>query len=289
MRTFAKIAIAAVFAGAMVQAADAAVVTDTAVFALDTLRVVRSQAELDALFNAVYAVGETVTMTSPAGAESTLVSAAAEDGTVEVKTHIDAGGRWTFANSVQGTAAICVRHSIFGTLGEGTTASPAILTDGQELVDLAAAGTAGDGYVFDASSVDGLFDELVVPPGYRLESAGEGLWRIVESADGALYVASAAYSIDTRQEGPDRLVVAAKEMLASWSPDEIGTSAGAAMTLVSPSGVETSYPVSGAEEAWAQPIVLRETGVWHLTLSRGSSTWESDLTVRHDGFVIIIN
>ena len=290
MKTFAKSFVFAVAAGAICQAADAAVVTDTATFSIDTRRIVKTQAELSAMMNAVYAAGETVTATSPAGVQTTLVDSAAEAGAVAVNTAIDASGRWTFTSSAQGTATISVRHSVFGTPGgDGTAASPAHLVDSEALVDFEAAGTAGDGYVFDVSGVDGLLDELVIPPGYRLESAGEGLWSIVESADGAQYIASAPYSLDTRQPGPDRLTVVTRTgKPASWSADAIGTSSGATMTLLSPSGVETSYPVSGAAEAGEQSIVLNETGVWTLTMTRGSSTWTALLTARQDGFVIFV-
>ena len=288
MKTFTKSFVFAVAAGAICQVAEAAVATDTATFSIDTRRIVKTQAELSAMMNAVYGAGETVTMTSPAGAESTLVSAAAEDGTVEVKTHIDAGGRWTFANSVQGTATISVRNSVFGTPGgDGTAASPAHLVDGEALVDFEAAGTAGDGYVFDVSGVDGLLAELVLPAGYSIEPAGEGVWRMIESTDGAQYIASAPYSLDTEKTGPDRFAVVRSVLAVSYSADAIGTSAGATMTLRSPSGVETSYPASSAESD-GETFVLRESGDWTLTLVRGNSSWTAVISAVPGGFVLIV-
>ena len=77
---------------------------------------------------------------------TTVVADAPSDTTAVLP--INAGGLWTATNSKQGSETFTMRYSYYGTQGAGTTADPAKLVDGDELVDLADAGTAGDGYVF---------------------------------------------------------------------------------------------------------------------------------------------
>ena len=153
-------------------------------YRLDTLaqpRAIKTQAELDALWDATYSAGETVTVTSPSGVDSMPVSAASAAG--EVALTFNAGGLWTAVNSAQGTATFTVRHSIFGTLGDGTSASPAKIVDTTEVLDLLNAGTASVGYVVTFAGASGLADEVILPGQYSFESAGEGLWSIATATD----------------------------------------------------------------------------------------------------------
>ena len=104
--------------------------SDTYEYRIDTTpspRAIKTQEELAGLMEATYFAGETVTATLSGGAALTLVSAAAANGSVAL--NFNAGGVWTLANSAQGSATFTVRHSIFGTLGEGTSASPAKIVD----------------------------------------------------------------------------------------------------------------------------------------------------------------
>ena len=98
-------------------------------YALDTVvsapRAIKTAADLAA--TAPVRTGETVTATAPDGTVATLVAGAASDETIALSEALDAGGLWTLSNSRQGSASFTVRHSLFGTLGNGTTASPARL------------------------------------------------------------------------------------------------------------------------------------------------------------------
>ena len=177
-------------------------------YRLDTLaqpRAIKTQAELDALWDATYSAGETVTVTSPSGVDSMPVSAASAAG--EVALTFNAGGLWTAVNSAQGTATFTVRHSIFGTLGDGTSASPAKIVDTTEVLDLLNAGTASVGYVVTFAGASGLADEVILPGQYSFESAGEGLWSIATATDvGTVASESGTYLLDTMQGGPDRTI-----------------------------------------------------------------------------------
>jgi hypothetical protein len=263
-------------------------VTSSKVFTVDTFlspRIVKTQEALADLWSVVYAAGETLTVKSPAGENMTLIESATEDGKVAINTILNAGGIWTLTNTSRGTATFAVRHSIFGTLGEGTATSPANLVDEEALVDLISSGTAGV-VVFNASAAEGLIDSLIVPYGYRVESAGEGLFRIVESQGGLANISSAPYSLDTEQSGPNRKVICGKQVTASYSVDAVKTSAGATMKLVSPDGIEFSYPAEGNAETDGEVLKLDTIGDWTLSLIRGDNTWTSILSVGQGGFLL---
>jgi hypothetical protein len=159
------------------------------------------------------------------------------------------------------------------------------LVDEEALVDLISSGAAGE-VVFNASAVEGLIDSLIVPYGYRVESAGEGLFRIVESQGGLANISSAPYSLDTEQSGPNRKVICGKQVTASYSVDAVKTSAGATMKLVSPDGIEFSYPAEGNAETDGEVLKLDTIGDWTLSLIRGDNTWTSILSVGQGGFLL---
>ena len=215
-------------------------------FGLDTEaspRAIRSQAELDALWEGTFQTGENVTMTAPGGGETTLASGTIGGGSYPIP--LTAGGLWTLENSAQGTATFTVRHSIFGTLGAGTAESPAKIVDATELMDLASAGIARDGYVFVLCGDEGLAGRLVMPPGFRAEDIGGGALKLVEDPNvftSEVYV----YSLDTILNGPDRTVKAGRWNLTYSGDDWAGDVAKASRIVVtSPKGVVTTLDFNG--------------------------------------------
>lgn len=256
-------------------------------YALDTLdsppRAVKSAA--DRATTVPYRAGETVTATAPDGTVKTLVADAASGGAAALSA-LDAGGVWTLANSGQGSATFSVRHSLFGTLGNGTAASPAKLVDGDELVDY----SAGDGYVF--SLADGgasLFAALRMPAGVRLEEADGGAWRLVASQDGLEYIgAETASRLDTKETGPDRTTSKDKALAVAYTGDNWARSASAAatLTLAPPTGSATVMNLTGTG---ATPFVFSQPGQWTLTLAMtDGATRTALLDVRSEQFVMVV-
>ncbi len=242
-------------------------------YRLDTLaqpRAIKTQAELDALWDATYSAGETVTVTSPGGVDSTLVSAASAAG--EVGLTFNAGGLWTAVNSAQGTATFTVRHSIFGTLGDGTSASPAKIVDTTEVLDLLNSGTASVGYVVTFAGASSLADEVILPGRYSFESAGEGLWSIATATDvGTVASESGTYLIDTMQGGPDRTIWKKRGYAIAYSGDNWvgGASAASSVTVVPPRGATSTQNFTGTG---ATPFPFVGRGDTTVTMTAGSTT-----------------
>ena len=248
-------------------------------YRLDTYaspRAIKTQAELDALWEATYSAGETVTVTAPDGASSTPVSSASAAG--EVALTFNAGGLWTAGNSAQGTATFTVRHSIFGTLGDGTSASPAKIVDTTEVLDLLNAGTAGVGYVVTFAGASGLADEVVLPGQYSFESAGEGLWSITTATGvGTIASESGAYLLDTMQGGSDRTIKKRRRYAIAYSGDNWvgGESAASSVTVVPPRGAPSTQNFTGTG---ATPFPFAGRGDTTVTMTVGSTTQTAVIT-----------
>lgn len=258
------------------------------VYAADTLAQPRGfKTAADIAANPVTCrAGETVTLTAPDGTTVTTVVADAPSDTTAALP-INAGGLWTATNSKQGVATFVMRYSYYGTQGAGTAADPAKLVDGDELVDLTNAGTAGDGYVFTLIGRDTLLDDLVRPAGFRLEEVSDGAWRILSSPDGCEYVCGPVpYVADTKKPGPDRTLHVKDLMPVAYSGDDWARALEAAstLTLTSPSGVVTEHNLAGTD---ALTVCFNEAGVWHVTLAAGGNTLESLVDVRSTGTFII--
>lgn len=91
-------------------------------FRLDTTGptyAVGSASEASSLSPVTWRKGETVTVVSPAGGETTLVEDAASAGSANVS--LDCGGLWHFTNTGNGSATIGVAWSVFGDGGELAT------------------------------------------------------------------------------------------------------------------------------------------------------------------------
>ena len=257
-------------------------------FALDSMgspRAVKTSPELVALPSATVRAYDMITSTAPDGSMATNVSNAVSDGTLSLSTVIDAGGLWTLANSRGETATFTVRHSIYGTLGDGTAASPAKLVDGDELIDY----SAGNGYVFMLEGGDTLLGALKLPAGFKLEDAGDGAWRIVSSPDGCLYEwAQLTWNVDTKQAGPDRKTLKKEALPIAYTGDNWARAASMAstLTLVSPSGATATHNLAGTG---ARSFTLAEQGDWTVTLVMADgSTLTSIVTVNEAAFILIV-
>ena len=242
-------------------------------YALDTEggwpRTIKTAADIAALPSAVYCAGDSLVATAPDGTTATTVKTA--DST-EAFT-FGAGGLWTFSNPRQkGTASFTVRHSIYGTLGDGTAESPAKLVDASELVDLEDAGTAGDGYCFTLYGGDSLLSALSVPAGYGLAEMTDGLWRLATSAEGCRYVCSGVgYPIDSKQSGPRRMTSLPVAMPVSYSGDDWhrDMAQASSLTFVSPTGAETTIDCTGTG---AVAFTFDTVGIWTVRLTMADST-----------------
>ena len=261
-----------------------AVTANDAVYSLNTVAGVRAEIRTAADYAKVASLwrkeGEAVTAVAPDGTASTLAAAdAAGDSVGWTPT---AGGLWTLTDSVQGSAQFSVRHSIFGTLGNGTEASPAKLVDEDELTDYA----AGDGYVFTLDGADGLLGRLRLPSGFRLEEAGAGAYRIVSSPDGCVYAWSAAdYRFDSKQSGPNRKIAGKATPGIAYSGDDWnrGATAPSLLTLTTPSGVRTEHSLTGTDLFAFAP---QERGDWLVSLEADGQTLDAVVSVVPDGFIL---
>jgi len=265
--------------------------SDTYEYRIDTTpspRAIKTQEELAGLMEATYFAGETVTATAPGGAVSDLVSSASADGSVVPGFNV--GGVWTLSNSAQGSATFTVRHSIFGTLGAGTSASPAKIVDALELFDLYLAGTAGNGYVYELVGVEGL--SPLLPPDYGKESAGGNLFRLVEGGDTAedtFVTPQTVWFLDSMQGGPDRTITQRHGYFAAYSGDNWARSATAASTLsvTPPRGTASTQNLTGTG---AVPFVpMNDKGDYTVVLTAGNTTWTSIITyMPRAGLVIFV-
>ena len=275
--------------GAALGDAPLAVSADCA-FTLDSVpatapRAVKTAADLAAFPSVSYRAGDVVTTIAPDGTAS--VSAIEANGQEALR--FESGGLWTFTNSPQGTAAFLVRHSLCGTLGEGTAASPAKIVDGDELVDYVVAGTAGAGYVFTLDGDETLLADLLLPTGYKFEMIGETLWRLAPSQDGCLYeCAQIRWVVDTKQAGPNRRTPRKEVPHVAYSGDDWARdpSAASTLTLLSPDGITTTHALTGTG---AREFELNTAGDWTLTLEMADGrTMTSVVTVTDYPFVLIV-
>ena len=256
-----------------------AATSETCEYRLDTRsmpRAIRTLAELGALWAATYKAGESVTSTAPGGTQTTLVSAATAAGTTALA--FDAGGLWTLENSAQGTATFTVRHSIFGTQGAGTAASPAKIVDATEILDLMNSTALGEGSVVTFEGVSGLKGDVLLPGQYALDDAGEGLWSIaaVPNGVGVSVAESSEYVLDTMQGGPDRTIRTRGHYLAYSGDGWLGSpSVTSSLTVVSPKGVITTQNFIGMGLVPYYPVGKGDSTA---TLTAGSTTLTSVIT-----------
>ena len=143
-----------------------------------------SQAEIVALPPLFSRSGETVTATSPSGGVVTLSSSS-------LASVLDAGGVWTIANSVQGTAHVGVAWAVYadgGALAEGVSGaytvesmSPPVAYSGDDwLGNPSAASTLG----FVSPSGDGTNMNLVGCGAQQFTFNKAGQWMVRLTAGG---------------------------------------------------------------------------------------------------------
>ena len=256
------------------------------VYSVDTLgspRNIKTADDRSALWQATRRAGETVTLVSPSGVRSTLVSADSDETSVGLE--FDAGGVWQVENSEQGSAVFTVRHSLCGTQGAGTETSPAKLVDGDELVDL----SAGDGFVFSLEPVEGLLNALSIPLGFRLVKVDDTTWRIVTSADGCLYAAAEiVYPIDSVEAGPNRSSKKKEVLPVSYSGDDWvrDMSKASTLTFVAHDGVESTVSLNGT---CAAQFKFHTSGVWTVRLTMADGSMKTAiLNIISDGFTVTL-
>ena len=259
-------------------------------YALDTVkdwpRAIKTAADISALRPAVYKKGDTLTTTAPDGTQTTAAKSA--DGTAALT--FGAGGLWTFANDKQkGEASFTVRHSIYGTQGAGTDASPAKLVDADELADLVDAGTAGSGYVFTLNGGDSLFGAMTLPDGFCLERRSDGTWRIVTSENGSLFTcAEISYPLDSEQRGPNRTLDLQASRHVAYSGDDWrrDMSKAAVLTFVPPDGGEpTVFNLTGTGVT-EDSFTFDQTGIWIVRLTMADDTVREAAIRVKKGFVV---
>lgn len=256
------------------------------VYSADTLGSpfnIKTVDDQEALGVATRRAGELVTVVSPSGDRTTLI--AAESDATSIAINLNGGGVWTLENSEQGVATFTVRHSLYGTQGTGTVASPAKLVDGTELVDL----LAGDGYVFRLEPVEGLLDELAIPTGFQLVKVDDVTWRIVASADGCLHVAGEiVYPADSMDQGPNRTSKKRESLPVAYTGDDWVRDMAkvATVTFVAPSGAETVVNRNGTGKT---QFKFETSGIYtvHLTMADGT-TLTSTLNIISDGFTVTL-
>ena len=265
--------------------------SDAFTYAADTVSDARSVKTADDLaeftsgvWRAGWGAGETIVLTAPDGTRTALASAAPSSGAAVLE--LDAGGAWTLAKGSE-TFTITVRHSIHGTNGDGTEASPAKVVDTDELVDLAAASALFDGWHFVLDGADGLLEGLASPPGYFIVEVGDGLYKLVSG--GMVYEGgTVGYVSDSRMSGPDRKILMRDVLDVAFSGDGwVGDSeAGSMLSVTSPSGAEAEYDMTGTG---ATTIEMKECGDWVLVLSlEDGRTWRSTVRVFQGGFFMTI-
>lgn len=258
--------------------------SDTASFDCDTV-VPHAVTSSSAVTLPKYAANATITVVTPSGKSSTLVSGASAYSWTP-----DEGGMWTVKNSVEGTAEFTVRYTLFpGTEGAGTAESPLKIVDGDELVDLVNESRIDSGTVFSLNGGEGLYSRLECPDGYGVLLLGDGLYRLDESADGLVVASEVAdFVADTVGEGPDRRGKKRDPWPGiAFTGDGWAGSADAASTLTvtSPKGVASSNAHVGSGAVEFAPDA---TGVWTVELSYGSTTLTSAVTVTDFGTVLFV-
>ena len=265
--------------------------SDAFTYAADTVSDSRSVKTADDLaeftsgvWRAGWGAGETVVLTAPDGTRTALASAAPSSGATVLE--LDAGGAWTLAKGSE-TFTITVRHSIYGTNGDGTEASPAKVVDADELVDLAAASALFDGWHFVLDGADGLLGDLAAPPEHFIVEVGDGLYKLVSG--GMIYEGDAVgYASDGRTDGPDRRISMRDVLDVAFSGDGwVGDpEAGSTLSVTSPSGAKTEYEMAGTG---ATTIEMKERGDWALVLTlEDGRTWRSTVRVFQGGFFMTI-
>lgn len=277
-------------AGTCFMPSGAASLADSAQYtlAIDTMGTAYAVTSVAAPVSLTYRAGDTVTVISPSGEESTLVNAAGSAGAYDWTAL--AGGVYTLANSGENArVTFSVRYSLFGTQGAGTDADPAKIVDGDELADLFDSGVAGDGYVFTLHGPAFVTCPIKRIPGCAILSGIDGLCRLVVPSDGLLYAQTVALPrLDTRQTGPDRRVDSAEDLLPfaysgdNWKGDE---AAGSTLTFTPASGIATVTNLLGTGTC---EFGAMRSGDWTVALDSSLTNLTARISFKK-GFLVIFH
>ena len=261
-------------------------------YKLDTYaqpRVLKTQAEVADLWEAVYDAGVTVTRTAPGGTAETLVDNALAEGVVALG--VNAGGLWSFNNSNEGDATFAVSHSIYGTLGAGTSSDPAKIVYATELFDLVEAGTAGAGSYYTWVGANGATP--YVPAGYAATetSSGSGVWTLAADPN-AVVSAWFTYWLDTLLDGPNRTIDTRRGYSIAYSGDDwafgdSSASAASTLSITPPGGTADSQSLTGTD---ATSFLPTRRGDYTVTLTEGNGTTLTSVITFDPvrGFVVIV-
>lgn len=243
-------------------------ISNTFTYTLETdgsLFTVKTAEELAALPDAVRKAGETVTLAS-SDETVTETLAAADSEVTDVDLNLK-GGTWILSNSRQGSVMFTVRRSLTGNLGAGTEESPAIIVDGDELIDYGVSAP----YVFKLDGTDSILNDLRLPAGVRLVPQADGTWHLVASSDGTQYICPdpVTYPIDSAKEGPNRAMRRENVLPVAYTGDNwIGNAAKASTVTFTPpegSGLEpTTLNLTGTG---TRSFDFEKTGAWTVMLT----------------------
>lgn len=250
-------------------------------------RVLKTLAEVNALWDATYDAGVTVTRSTPTS--GTLVDNASAEGVVALG--VDAGGLWTFTNSNEGDATFAVSHSIYGTLGAGTSSDPAKIVYATELFELVEAGTASAGSYYTWVGASG--GVPYVPAGYTATetSSGSGVWQLAADPN-AIVSTWVTYWLDTLQDGPNRTIDKRRGHVIAytgddWAYGDSSSTATSTLAITYPNGTTTSDSLTGTD---AQAFVANGRGDHTVTLTESSGTTLTSVITFDParGFVVIV-
>ena len=230
-------------------------------------RVLKTLDEVASLWEATYDAGVTVTRSTPTS--GTLVDNAAAEGTVALG--VNAGGLWTFTNSNEGDATFAVSHSIYGTLGAGTSSDPAKIVYATELFELVEAGTAGAGSYYTWVGASG--GTPYVPAGYTATETSSGVYQLAADPN-AIVSGYVTYWLDTLQDGPNRTITKLRGYSIAYTGDDwaFGDSSSTAtstLAIAYPNGTTTSDSLTGTD---AQTFVAGGKGDHTVTLTESNGT-----------------
>lgn len=244
-------------------------------------------AEIEALPPVAYLVGETVVVTNPNGSVATLVESASAAG-----VHLwspSAGGIYSFANDMEGYAAINVYYSAFGFNGSGTVGDPSHVIDSADFAATLALASNVDGFTFVLDGSAATLDGFAIPTGYAAVALGNDVWQLVAVEDGLVASSSAfIYALETERGGPDRkgkkndLWPAIAYTGDGWERDE---SAASTLTIVPPAGAASVAAKTGTSTVPFAPDVV---GEWTVTLEYGTTILVGRIMVTAEGTFIIV-
>ena len=277
--TITVLAVAATFAD------DLPAVSAACRFAIDTVdspRFVKTTDELaefsEGAWRATWQVGDTVTLTAPDGTVQTLASDAAASGSAAVSP--SAGGVWTLSSVRSGTFEIAVRHTLFGTEGDGTAVNPRKVVDDDEVASLDASSLVTGFCIALCGPASVGLGSLSLGDGFVLAGQSDGTWRVVASEDGvAAASASVAWKLDSR---PSPLAVKTAVELAQFSGGwwRVTWRAGDTVTVTAPDGTVQTL-AADASAAGSSALTFDAGGLWTLV---NSAQGEAQFTVRHSFF-----